>query len=290
MRAIATGKSTMAQISNKRSYCWVNATESGLGDRLLNTFFALTVARKLDMSLCLEWKPYCKPTGDVPDYREKDILLENMRANIELPEDICILQNKRFPENGFICWEYYGHTSSCEFFPKVGCRHFCSLDEFQWNLASAVRDVKFVGLAKQAQIDLPKDLVSVHIRRTDKVRDTPDVDDYMISQDELLNLERLTESWIEDLLKSNKNFYICGDDQNTIARYEDIIKMKGGFLAKPAGIDSATDWEKTYIDLAVMSASSAILQSQKNSSFSRFAALVGDTKLINVYTGENTCI
>jgi hypothetical protein len=62
------------------------------------------------------------------------------------------------------------------------------------------------------------------------------------------------------------------------------------FLQKKIVFFGVEDWEKTYIDLAIMSASKTIFQSQRNSSFSRFAAMLSGAKMVNVYEGENVCI
>ena len=279
------------QQQTTKPLCWMSSTQSGLGDRLINTAYMLTLARKMGLALHMEWKGYDPPAGKVPEYRSQDILIENLSRHIQFPNDLVIVSDRHFPvtNNGMDCTIYGGFSiNSCDFYERIGNKHFASLSEFQNLLALSAHDFKFIGVSEAIRKMIPNDTASIHIRRTDKVCPNPDV--YMIHEDELNNLNKLTERWILNAGKEHQNFYICGDDSDEVVRYQDFIRRNGLSVIDPTVGQNIHDWERTYIDLAVMSASKTIFQSQKNSSFSRFAAMLCGAKMVNAYDGESVCI
>ena len=90
--------------------CWIASTQSGLGDRLINIAYMLTLSRKMGLALYLEWKGYDPPVGKVPEYRSQDILIENLWKHMKFPNDLTIVTDGRFPliNNGIGCSIYGG--------------------------------------------------------------------------------------------------------------------------------------------------------------------------------------
>ena len=279
------------QQQTTKPLCWMSSTQSGLGDRLINTAYMLTLARKMGLVLHMEWRGYDPPAGKVPEYRSQDILIENLWKHMKFPNDLAIVTDGRFPsiDNGIGCSIYGGFSiNSCDFYQRIGNKYFASLSEFQGLLALSARDFKFIGVSELIRKNLPKSVASIHIRRTDKVCSNPDA--HMTHVDELDNMNKLTENWILNTGKKHQIFYICGDDQTEVAKYQDFVRRNGLSVFGPTINQNIYDWERTYIDLAIMSASKTIFQSQRNSSFSRFAAMLSGGKMVNVYEGENVCI
>jgi len=267
----------------KHSVIWNQSIASGLGDRLINTIFVLTVCRKINSSLYFQWLDF---RGSIPidiKFREQDILLHNVLDKMKFPEDLNV-----FPENfnNFIeiknelSWDNYTFCiDSSEFFNIYGYQFFNSLKKFQKKVLNTAKDFKFKN-----KIKVPKNLVSIHIRRSDKVVSNhiqPDC--FMIAEDELNRLNNLTIDWIHKLSKTYKTFYVCGEQDDSTEWFKQYIIDNGLFLFTP-NLERIQRWECTYDDLQIMSQSKIILQSQKNSSFSRLASFIGDNKLINVFS------
>lgn len=209
---------------------------------------------------------------------------------MKFPSDLVVVTNGQFPmiNNEMGCTVYGGFSiNSCDFYQRIGNKYFSSLSDFQDLLALSSRDFEFIGLSESIRKSLPKNTASIHIRRTDKVCLNPDA--YMIHIDELTNLNNLTEKWILNAANEHRNFYVCGDDQTEVANYQDFIRRNGLSVFDPKVDQEIQDWEKTFIDMAVMSASKTIFQSQRNSSFSRFAAMISGAKMVNAYE-ESACI
>jgi hypothetical protein len=268
------------------SVLWNQAIASGLGDRLINTIFVLTICRKLNSSLYFQWLPNMVPIPTDTKFREEDILLDNMLSKINFPQDLNILPIGGFAEitNELLCPEYQFCVDSCEFFNVYGYQFFNSLEEFQKEAVNTARDFKFKN-----KITVPENLVSIHIRRSDKVvpRDVG-ADQFMIAEDELKTLNTLTIDWINKLSKTHKTFYICGEQDSSTEWFKQYINNNGLFLFTP-DTEKSGSWQRTYDDLQIMSNSKIILQSQRNSSFSRLASFIGGNKLINVFSGEDIC-
>jgi hypothetical protein len=121
---------------------------------------------------------------------------------------------------------------------------------------------------------------SLHIRRTDKVRSAR-ADTTMITSDELNDLNQKTFDAIRYAasVKKINRFYVCTDDVEASQPFVEEIKRLNCFVISPPEIER---WKTTYRDLAMMSKSQVIIQSQTTSVFSNMACLIGNTKLFNV--------
>lgn len=270
--------------NNEYSVLWNQSIASGLGDRLINTIFVLTICRKINSSLYFEWLENKVPIPSDTKFREQDILLHNMLNKIEFPKDLNILDIGKTIQvlNPLFCTDYRFCSDSCSFFELYAHEFFYSLQDFQKEAINTAKTFKFKN-----KIKIPKNLVSIHIRRSDKVvQQNPD--SFMIAENELKTLNELTIDWIHKLSNTHKIFYVCGEQYESIEWFKQLIVDKGLYLFSP-DINQIGSWERTYDDLQIMSSSDIILQSQRNSSFSRLASFIGDNKLINVFSGENIC-
>lgn len=272
-------------LSSSSPVIWNASTESGLGDRLLNVIFMLTVCRKINSPLYLEWKRYGLKSIDA-QFRAQDILLENILSKLTFPNDLHIVNPGKIPSSGLICNKYGSSVNTCEFYSGYANEFFKSLQEFQQNVLNVAKNIQFKN-----KINTPTNLVTIHIRRTDKVRPRDSgLDGFMIACDELEELNNITINYIKDLSKTYKHYYIAGDDPKSTEWFKQHIIDQGLFLYTPPLTQQQEQWEQTYTDLQIMANSKVILQSQKNSSFSRLASYIGNNKLINVFYGESMCI
>lgn len=209
--------------------------------------------------------------------------------HMELPKDIVVGDQLVITPKSLVCSRYGDFIDSCGFYNEMVRSHFNSFHEFRGLLSICVRDFVFVGSSKCALKQVPKKMASIHLRRTDKVREGKDIDKHMIGTHELDGLNKITKDWIVDAAKTHNHFYICGDDDAAVSEYKDFVVGNRLSLFDPT-VGDIDSWERTYIDLAVMSASKTIFQSQRNSSFSRFAAMLRGAKMINAYEGDKICI
>lgn len=260
---------------------WKNSPESGIGDRLMTIMVVFTFCRKIKSPLYVHWRPRIRQDIE-PEFRDEDIILNNMLTMMKFPVDLNIIDtNSEYPVNINIINEcLFFQQDYCGFYLGYSDDIFSSCEEFRKEAHLVAKDFKFIEKRK-----VPKDLISIHIRRTDKVRDRgSSFDTHMVAYDELEKLDKLTFDWIDKLSETYKTFYVAGDDLGYISKYKKYIDSKGLNVYNPKTTDGC---KKTYQDLQIMSRSSIILQSQRYSSFSVLASLIGSNRLINVYSEEN---
>jgi hypothetical protein len=121
--------------------------------------------------------------------------------------------------------------------------------------------------------NLPKPDLAVHLRRQDKVRTNPDL--VSINYNDLEELNKITMETVEKLA-SNKILYIASDDELEKYKYQNKFNSI-------IDTNEYISYERTYVDLYMMSISNYIILSQRHSNFSLLASLMNRSKLIYFY-------
>lgn len=275
------------------SIIWTNSTLSGLCDRLNDILILSTYAKIKNKILKFNYRsqPFENSIQENlrPSYRKQDYLLENLIKYIKLSENIII-----YNENEIITFnkdedEYFDNYLGGCYSPITFYNNFSS------NLCSREKFIEiFYNQTKQIlfnfNIDLSKydKLVSVHLRRTDKVSNFTN-GHHGIKIEELNDLDNITYDIIQKFInKGYKNFYFCSDDKeilkNYINKYNSQINVINNDLSDYISFNTLEGQIKSvYTDLYIMSCSKYIILSQKHSSFSLFASLINKSILIYIY-------
>lgn len=250
---------------------------SGLCDRLIDIYLLAAYARVRCDKIYMAWPPYAAKSIDA-QHRVTDILLENVLKFIRFPPEI-VFDTSR-PTLYFFD-HYMGGGGNSDDFYAAYARDFCTAQQFKDALASVARDFGFCPAIGAFLETIPPKFVSVHVRRTDKVRNGPTDGNY-IETNELEGLNILTCRAIDYyVFLGYDDFFVCGDedDKNTpFVKYIEEIKGKHVFK-----IPDMPKWQGTYYDLAAMTRSDFNIASQRYSSFSRFPSLIGKGKFTTVF-------
>jgi hypothetical protein len=241
-----------------------------------------TYARTLGLAhVAIPWPKYDEPGGSPPAFRKLDILLSAVQENLILPRGL------EFVEAQFL------HPTEHSFSGEVGIgapmfdwlhTHYLSQYDLSHVLNVAKKVSSECSFTKNVMADIGhiQDVVSLHIRRTDKVRDVA-VCHTMIAKSGLQELDRITMGVIRNVLDEGaKKFVICTDDPVSACVYKDFLQASG---AEVIDLPEAEKHVSTYREMAVMANSKLIIQSQKSSAFSNYASCIGGVPIINVYEG-----
>jgi hypothetical protein len=275
--------------------------DSGLGDRLIDVYLLSTIGYCIPgvSKVIIPWRKFQKYQAHhtVPEYRFTDIQLSNVLSHMNFPSNVIAVDVEK--------------TSQYRSDLPVQEVNYCTNGSARW-VSNLDTDRNLVRFHKELLAKIPYETVirsstralseftftenttsmigescvqpyaSVHIRRTDKVRSSK-ADDLMISNDELYLLNQKTFDAIECFAKERgmNTFYVCSDDEESAKPFiERIVKLGCRLISTP----TVERWKTTFCDLAMMSKSDVIIQSQVSSVFSNMACLIGNTKLFNVLT------
>lgn len=263
---------------------WNNSTSSGLCDRLIDLHLMSTFSKFLNADLFLDWKECANPNEfqmrTWPKVRYSDYKIENFLRYFHINNNINFVTNLNFNfQNECTIFPHYlGGIYSPKTFYEKYCATLCTYKEFEKEFYNSVSQFK----PKQKLKDLinnTEDIdISVHLRRTDKICENPDFG--QIHSNELKKLENNTiKCFLTEKIKINKKpkIFVCSDDDECRERFifdncQDCEVVKYNNLQH--------DYEKTYLDLYIMSISNTIIMSQKHSNFSIFSSMINEKKLI----------
>jgi hypothetical protein len=262
-----------------RTIRWTQPTESGLCDRLYDLHFLSAYARVLNHRLHTKWEKFDLKPIDTP-HRKLDILIENVRAHINFPEEIVIDDGTAPCDCNFT--RNIGAAANYQDLWKMHAESICSWDVFNAALKETGKGFTFCPEINAVLAALPERFCAVHIRRGDKVRDTPH-DGCMIETHELDRLDELTFRAIDYAAEAFASFFVCGDEDEKLKPFVEHIRKIGGEIIS---IPQREKWRMTYYDLAVMTKSSFNITSQRRSTFSSFPALIGKGHFRTVYDLE----
>ena len=261
---------------------WSNSTLSGLCDRFMDLFLMAAYAKVQNKDLLLDWKNQ----SGFSDFqlqtwskdRFEDYKKENFLQYFNLPNNIIFVDENNFDNVDSRFEEYLGGIYSSKTFFEEYCKSICSYDEFLKVYKKCLEEFT----PKQKLLDIVKNEdfidVSVHLRRGDKVNSSPNFVE--INTSDLSNLDFLTEQSFEELLaQTNKQMkvFVCSD--NTESKTQFINKYRDKCIFVDHQPINAT-YERTYIDLYLLTRSKNIIMSQKHTNFSIFASLINNSNLI----------
>lgn len=256
---------------------------SGLGDRLCALILLCVYARLHGFNrVRVPWPKYPQPENVVvPQFRFIDILYKHVVSHIKLPGCVELVDAEFLPiteavfDNNLTTGNVDLTWLQQAYLPEF------DLSTLHHTARSIISEFSFVdGVTNYVKSHLADRFVALHIRRTDKVRKEA-VCHTLISFDQLSDLDKRTHTLIERALtEGHTHFLVCSDSDNDAVPYERDIATLGGHIVRLPKVGPPA---QTYHELAAMSLSSLIIQSQKNSAFSNFAAVLRETPLWNVY-------
>ena len=272
----------------RKTMFWSNPTASGLCDRLSDVMLLATLANLLGADLYFNWIEAVFQYGAVGEpvwnYKEgqdktwdkvrfEDYRYENYSQYFNLPKNIKINEVVNNPTYHFD--SYLGGIFSPElFYEQCNISSICTFDKFLEEFKETVKQFTPTDKLLNLVSHLPKPNISVHLRRTDKIRVNCD-NMTTINTDELDNLNKKTIEAIDILNGDDKLIYFASDDQEENKKYYKLY---------PNNIkDDVGGFEKTYIDLYMLMCSDYIIMSQIHSNFSVFASYINQAKLVYLY-------
>jgi len=261
---------------------WTHPTGSGLCDRLLDIMLMSAFGKTLNADIYLDWIlgaqgnniRWYRESGDERSWdkiRYLDYKYENFSQYIILPSNIKINQTAHYDRTFD---SYVGGVYSPYAFYNLFVKH-CSLEDYLEAFKQTMNEFRFSEKLLNMVSHLPKPDISVHLRRADKIRTNPDCGS--IALGELSELNELTMSTLNKL-NVNSNIFFASDEDMERFNYESKYNS-----IKEVYKNITEDYEKTYIDLYLLSESKYIILSQKHSNFSILASLIKGNKLIYFY-------
>lgn len=270
------------------SFIWGNSTKSGLCDRLIDLFIIASLSKLFNKELYLLWEE--QPNNDLQkliwnNIRFDDYKIENVIQYFNFPSIIHFISKEEL-ENKInnkseedILYNIYlgGIYSPFTFYDKFINKKYNKnnyINIFK-NLINQFKPTKkLLNLIK----NIPKNLISVHLRRTDKSSKLISAEESQgIDINDMDELNNKTMELINKFILYN-NYYFSSDCIDTKKYYENIYSNHNII-----NYDINIPYEQTYVDIYLMSKSKYIILSQRHSSFSLFCSLINNAKLIYFY-------
>lgn len=260
---------------------WTNSTNSGIGDRMIDLCLMSTYAKIYGGDLYLNWNVLRRGHKQTwlsnnrlnqwKDIRYVDYLYDNIKNYYTLPNNVIV---NGTPISGYTKFDDYlgGVFSPRKFYDKyVNSVDYGTFIQTFFKITSEIQPTeKLISIVGDVT-----PILSVHLRRQDKIREDTTNGDIHIS--ELDNLNRLTHETFNDLY-DNGIVYISSDDELE----KDVFKNKYQAMSVE-DFKLEYEYEKTYVDLYMLSKSKTILLSQRHSNFSLFASLLNKSNFIYLY-------
>ena len=277
-----TTKRQIIGIMHNMTIKWTLPTGSGLCDRLLDVMLMSALGKTLNADVYLDWivgaqareVSWQREIGDDRKWdkiRYLDYKYENFYQYLILPSNLKI--NQKLEYYDLVFNSYIGGIYSPHAFYNLFINH-CSLDDYLLAFKETMSEFGFTDKLLNMVSHLPNPDISVHLRRADKIRTNSDSS--CITKEELNILNDLTMETVDKL--KNDNLFFSSDEEEEKVRYESKY-----LSIKDAYINIKEEYEKTYIDLYLLSVSKYIILSQKHSNFSMLACLIKGSKLIYYY-------
>lgn len=248
-------------------YC-TNLANSGLGDRITDMMILYTYGKiKKYNKIYFKWE-YS------PAYEFLNNI-DNILYHIEFPKDFIIINNLDNLDNIDIFEEKLGVISIYLFIDKY--------------MINDSEDLKNIFIEKYFELfikinfkNIPiniidtfnsKDIITIHLRRTDKISLNPYV--HGTIDDELNILNNKTKDFINYcILKNDNKICFISDDDNIKQNYINEFKNKCNVI-----FFNINNYSQVFIDLYCLSNSKKIFMSQKFSTFSILGSLIRGTEL-----------
>jgi hypothetical protein len=274
------------------SFIWTNSSKSGLCDRLIDLFIIASTAKLYNKELYLFWEE--QPINDIQrniwnKIRFDDYKIENVIQYFNFPDLIHFVSKEELVEmsschdNNIIFNNYLGGVYSPITFYENFIDKIYKLDIYLDIFNNIINQFKPTDKLLNLVKNIPENIVSIHLRRTDKssIYVSPD-DSHGIPLNEMDILNNNTKDIINKLINSKyNNLYFSSDCLYTKLEYENYFKDYNIL-----NFNINYNIEQTYIDIYIMSISKYIIMSQKHSSFSLFSSLVNKSNLIYLYKND----
>jgi hypothetical protein len=254
---------------------YLNPPDSGLGDRLLDILLLYSYALyKCCSGVYLHWE-----YNNSFNQSRQCLKLEHLHTYIEFPTNIHFVSKEIITElskdiDTILFKDIVGADSIYGFInrhmPTISLTEQQTLIETYFNV---FKQIKFRNIPPEiTHIFNTQTIVTVHLRRTDKVNNA--VAAHGVSIDELEFLDTKTEDYIFSRIKQGMNICIVSDDISIKHQY--INKYKD--MATIIYFDTGDQVTQAYYDYYCLAYSNEILMSQKFSTFSITASLIGKKK------------
>ena len=249
-----------------------NFCESGYGDRMMDLFIYSIISKILDAKSYLKWTLFTETTWiGYPSWRFVDTDISLFINFIKLPSYIELVSANT--NHQYITTQYLGGCVSPLKIYEMLFKETISHKTFLQIVNSVKKDYSF-------QFDKythSKPYVTVHLRRTDKLRG---YDNFQINMSELNDLDQKTIVAIQLAKeKGYTDFYLASDSDETKRLYTAKLYEMGLHIIQPPNTHNLLE---SYYDTWIMSSSSLILVSMRYSAFSLFPALYFDIPIYNV--------
>jgi len=274
------------------SFIWTNSTKSGLCDRLIDLFIIASTAKLYNKELYLYWEE--QPINDIQrniwnKIRFDDYKIENVTQYFNFSDIIhfvskeILIEMSLYNDNKIIFNNYLGGVYSPITFYENFIDKIYTLDTYLNIFKNLVNQFKPTDKLLNLIKDIPENIVSIHLRRTDKSSIyISSEDSHGVSLNEMDILNNNTKTIINKIINNGyNNLYFSSDCPSTKLEYENIYKNYNIL-----NFSVNNNIEQTYIDIYIMSISKYIIMSQKHSSFSLFSSLINQSNLIYLYNND----
>ena len=253
-----------------------NFCESGYGDRMMDLFIYSIISKAYNAKSYLKWTLFTETTWiGYPPWRFIDTDISLFISFIKLPSYIELVSANT--NHQYTSIKYLGGCVSPLTIYHTLFKNTISHETFLRIVNSVKKDYSF-------QFDKythSKPYVTVHLRRTDKLRG---YDNLQINMSELNDLDQKTIVAIQlAKAKGYTDFYLASDSDETKKLYTAKLNEMGLHVIQPPNTHNLLE---SYYDTWIMSSSSLILVSMRYSAFSLFSALYFDIPIYNVIGHE----
>ena len=254
---------------------YLNPPDSGLGDRLLDIMLLYSYSLYTCCSgVYLHWE-----YNNSFHQSRQCLKLEHLHTYMEFPTNIHFVTKDTLTElsndsDTILFKDIVGADSIYGFInrhiPTISLTEQQALVETYFN---AFKQIKFRNMPPEiTHIFDTQAIITVHLRRTDKVNNI--IAAHGVSMNELEFLDTKTEDYILSRIKQGRSICIISDDMSIKHQYINKYKDMGKIIYFDTG-DQVT---QTYYDYYCLAHSDEILMSQKFSTFSITASLIGKKK------------
>lgn len=257
------------------NFIYKNPPDSGLGDRLLDIFTLYAYSRFLKYeNFYLYWSE--------ENITERQCLKrENLFNYIEFPKNIHFVSKKQIDflcsdNNNYVFNDALGATSLFLFQDKY-IKNKNDFDVFKNIYYESFNLIKFINIPDYVRniFENNKNITTIHLRRTDKVNNTPDA--HGVDNKELNFLNNKTVSFIEQKIKEDNIICFISDENIVKNNYINLFKNIPG--ARILGFNFQDNTIQTFIDYYCLVHSKIIFMSQKFSTFSITSSLIKNNTL-----------
>jgi hypothetical protein len=253
-----------------------NFCKSGYGDRILDLFVLSILTKVENTTSKIKWIPFegVNEYSLIPSWRFLDTHIENFTSFFKLPSYIELVSHDTQEEKQFN--DYLGGViSPLRFYDKYLTNVISH--ELYKDIVNTVK--KDFGIKVDDYVH-NKPYVTVHLRRTDKLRGVCVTQINLSSDDTLDILDKKTLESIQIAKeKGYTDFYLASDSSETKTLYTNKLNEMGLTVIQPSNKYNLIE---SYYDTWMMKSSSLIIVSTKYSTYSLFNALLFDIPLHNV--------